>query len=377
MRETPKLSHDEQDPRIDLLREVITETSITPSALGRKLRKPASVIKEWLAGNGFPDNESALQLKEMLARTQQPALSAPRAVRPSLDSKVHCGDGRVYLSSLPDESIDLIVSDIPYGIGLDDWDVLHDNTNSAYMGSSAAQQKAGNIFKKRRKPINGWSNADKSIAAEYYEWCRSWSADWLRVLRPGGSAFVFSGRRLAHRCASALEDEGFNLRDILAWERTQAAFRAQRLSVIFQKRGALSEANRWNGWRVGNLRPTFEPIIWCFKPYDVTIADNMLDHNVGAMNVDAFQRLTGSTDNILKFGFDAGERGHHEAQKPVNLLRTLIELTTIRGQVVLDPFAGSGSTAVAAKACGRKYITVERDPTMCDVIKKRLEEGPT
>lgn len=61
------------------------------------------------------------------------------------------------MDKIDDNSIHMILSDIPYGIGIDDWDVLHDNKNSAYLGSSPAQQKAGNIFKKRGKPLNGWS----------------------------------------------------------------------------------------------------------------------------------------------------------------------------------------------------------------------------
>ncbi|MCZ2207938.1 hypothetical protein, partial [Cylindrospermopsis raciborskii] len=65
------------------------------------------------------------------------------------------------VKKLSDNSIHLILSDIPYGIGVEDWDVLHDNTNSAYLGTSPGQEKAGAVFKKRGKPINGWSEADR------------------------------------------------------------------------------------------------------------------------------------------------------------------------------------------------------------------------
>jgi site-specific DNA-methyltransferase (adenine-specific) len=67
------------------------------------------------------------------------------------------GDSVPLLKELPSAAVHLILSDIPYGIGAEDWDVLHDNTNSAFLGSSPAQEKAGAIFKKRGKPINGWS----------------------------------------------------------------------------------------------------------------------------------------------------------------------------------------------------------------------------
>ena len=78
-------------------------------------------------------------------------------------NEIYLGDCRGLLDQLEDDSIDNVISDIPYGISFDDWDVLHSNTNSALLGSSPAQTKAGKIFKARGKPLNGWSEADKKI----------------------------------------------------------------------------------------------------------------------------------------------------------------------------------------------------------------------
>ena len=78
-------------------------------------------------------------------------------------NQVILGNSISELKNINKDSIHLILSDIPYGIGVDTWDVLHDNTNSAYLGSSPAQEKAGAIFKKRGKPLNGWSDADRLI----------------------------------------------------------------------------------------------------------------------------------------------------------------------------------------------------------------------
>ena len=357
-----------------LLRFLMDATGITVSALARKLRVETAVIHSWIDGSSEPAGE-AIDRLQAFARQMESEVpdDKPRVVSPTLPSRLIHGDCLEVLKTLPDASVDLILSDIPYGIGLDDWDVLHANNNSAYLGASDAQTRAGKVFNKRRKPINGWSSADKAMSSEYYDWCRSWTGDWLRVLKPGGSAFLFCGRRFAHRAAAAMEDEGFNLRDTLAWIRPQAVFRAQRLSVVYQKRALLKAAERWEGWRVGNLRPVFEPIVWCFKPYTVTIADNMLDHHLGAMNVAALEQLTGRSDNVLRFGFEKGERGHHEAQKPLALMSALIELVTTPGQIVLDPFAGSGSTALAAKKLGRRYLAVERDECNFNVAKERLD----
>lgn len=283
-------------------------------------------------------------------------------------------DGIAAVKSLPTESVHLILSDIPYGIGADDWDVLHSNTNSALLGSSPAQQRAGAIFKRRGKPLNGWSEADKKIPLQYQQWCESFATDWLRILKPGASALVFAGRRLSHRCVVAFEDAGFTFRDSLAWLRESAPHRAQRLSVVYERRGDTESAERWQGWRVGNLRPTFEPVLWFVKPYPIgtTIADNVLVHGVGAFNEDRFVTYERLPDNVLRSGFAPGESGLHLAQKPMKLMRALIELTTQPGQLVLDPFCGSGSTLVAAKAADRHYLGYELDSESAKIAQNRL-----
>ena len=110
------------------------------------------------------------------------------------------------------------------------------------------------------------------------------------------------------------------------------------------------------------------------KPYTIgtTIADNVLAHGVGAFNEQAFLRYEQLPDNVLRSGFAKGEGGRHVAQKPVRLLRALIELTTLPGQIVLDPFCGSGSTLVAAKSAGREYLGFELEPEAVKIAEERL-----
>ncbi|TGK45449.1 site-specific DNA-methyltransferase, partial [Leptospira gomenensis] len=265
-------------------------------------------------------------------------------------NKIHLGDSINFLKSFPKNSIHLILSDIPYGIGFEDWDVLHNNTNSAYLGSSPAQEKAGAIFKKRGKPLNGWSEADRQIPIQYYQWCLKWAPTWYDILKPGGSAIIFAGRRLAHRAISALEDSGFTYKDMLSWNKEKAPHRAQRLSIIYDKRGDKRAAKSWDGWKVGNLRPIFEPILWFSKPYKIggTIADNVLNNGVGAFNEKAISKYKLTPDNIVNISSTNTDIGLHPAQKPLKLMQFLIELTTKENQLVLDPFAGSGTTCVAA-----------------------------
>jgi site-specific DNA-methyltransferase (adenine-specific) len=306
----------------------------------------------------------------MVAESFGPEIS----VMSPLPNQVTQIDGIDAVRQLPDNSVHLILSDIPYGIAAADWDVLHPNTNSALLGSSPAQQRAGDVFKQRGKPINGWSQADRQIPQEYHDWCAQWAGDWLRVLKPGGSALIFAGRRFSHRGITALEDAGFNYKDMLAWLRPKAPHRAQRLSVVYDRRGDQESADTWTGWRVGNLRPVFEPILWFTKPYKVgtTIADNVLQHGVGAWHETAFLQYVDRPDNVLTYGFASGESGLHPTQKPLKLMQALIELTTLPGQLVLDPFCGSGTTLLAAQKLGRYYMGFELSEAYVTIARTRL-----
>ena len=289
-------------------------------------------------------------------------------------NEVTVGDCREYLPMLEDSSVDLLLSDIPYGINSAGWDVLHNNTNSALLGQSPAQEGKP-LFKRRGKPINGWSQADRRLGKEYEDWCRSWARLVTPKMKDGASLFVFGGRRTIHHVINAFEDSGFLLRDLLAWRKPGAPVRAQRISLVFSRRGLKDAASRWRGWRVGNLPPAFEPIAWFVKPYRIggTIADNVLEHGVGAIN---FGACPAAPTNVLEFGFSRGETRVHQAQKPLRLMEFLIRLTTLENQLVLDPFLGSGTTAVAALRLGRRFVGMESDPGSALLSRERLAALP-
>lgn len=281
------------------------------------------------------------------------------------------GDCLKYIPQLTDNSIDLFLSDIPYGISLDDWDVLHSNTNSALLGQSPAQEgKSG--FKRRGKPINGWAQSDRNIGLEYQAWCNDWAEKVYPKMKKGSFLFVFGARRTIHRVVNAFEDAGFLLKDIIAWKKQSAHHRAQRLSIVLERRGLKDEADQWAGWRLGNLAPIWEPVAWFMKPYTIgsTITDNILENEVGAMNIDECQLSGTSPTNMLEFAFSKDEKRIHEAQKPLDLIKYLIQLTTKENQIVLDPFMGSGTTAVAAKTLKRNFIGFE---THAEFYQKSLE----
>lgn len=295
------------------------------------------------------------------------------------DNQVICENSIEYLKTIPDDYVHAIISDIPYGIGYDEWDVLHSNTNSAYGGSSSAQEKSG-LFKRRGKPLNGWSEADRRIPKEYQDWVSKWAEEWMRILKPGGSVFIFAGRQFSHRVITAFEDIGMTYKDMLSWEKEKAPHRAQRLSAIYERRGDQENTDQWSGWRVANLRPLFEPILWFQKPYKIggTIADNVLLHGVGAWNEKALENWNANTgsktySNIIRVSSDSRDRGIHPTQKPLALMKLLVELVTREGQLVLDPFCGSGTTIVACKELNRKGLGIESNPEYAEKANKRLE----
>lgn len=294
-------------------------------------------------------------------------------------NKLYLGDSNEIIKNIPDDSIHLILSDIPYGISYDDWDILHSNSNSALGGSSSAQKK-GTPFKRRGKPLNGWSKADKKIPLEYQQWCSQWANQWLRVLKPGASCFIFAGRRYAHRCIVALEDAGFTFKDMISWDKGRAMHRAQRVSSVFERRNDSENANEWEGWRLANTRPEFEPILWFQKPYPTgkTITDNIIEHQVGAWNPIAFEKYNigdyENSANMIKVKVYKNDHGLHETQKPLELMKFLIELTTKDGQKVLDPFMGSGTTCAAAKELNREYIGIELNESYYEIAKERLNK---
>ena len=290
---------------------------------------------------------------------------------------IHHGDAKELIKKLEPNSVDAVISDIPYGISFDAWDVLHENKNSALLGTSPSQKKAGKVFKSRGKPLNGWSEEDKKIPMEYYGWCKSWTEHLYPAVKPGGSLIIFAGRRLSHRAICAFEDTGFIFKDMIAWNKGKAPHRAQHISKVFERRKDEENAKSWEGWKVGNLRPLFEPILWFMNPYKIggTLADNILEFGVGAYHEEQILLYGQGSNNMITFPADQKvDSGLHPTQKPIRLMEYLVELVTRENQVVLDPFCGSGTTCLASKNLNRRYIGMERNNDYYQIALNRLKE---
>ena len=340
--------------------------------------------------------------------------------------QLHLGDCLDMLATLPDNSVDSIVTDPPYGL--------------SFMGKK-------------------WDYDVPSVAI--WEQC-------LRVLKPGGHLLAFAGTRTQHRMACRIEDAGFEIRDMIAWvygsgfpksldvsKAIDKAAGAEREVIgsykgasnigkestssyittesgtatdVFITAPATEAACQWSGWGTA-LKPALEPITMARKPLSGTVAETVLQHGTGGINVDGCRvgteiRLNQSAGNknlehrttvtpisshnetdgrecigrwpaniihdgsneaalALKSGarfFYTAKAGkddretdnNHPTVKPTTLMAYLCRLVTPPGGTVLDPFMGSGSTGKAATVNGFRFIGIERDPEYHKIAQARI-----
>jgi len=263
-------------------------------------------------------------------------------------------------------------------------------------------------------------------------------AECLRVLKPGGYLLAFAGTRTQHRMAVRIEDAGFEIRDMLAWMYGSGFPKSHNLDGEHQ------------GWGTA-LKPAMEPITMARKPFKATVAQNVQEWGTGAINIDGcrigereLRRLNragsigyggsepqgivddggigrwpanvmhdGSAEILQGMGEAARffytpkackddrddgcenhklvrrtdgrttehhtpnlrtteRRNFHPTVKPTDLMRYLCRMVTPTGGVVLDPFTGSGSTGRGAVLEGFRFIGCEMDADYIEIAKARI-----
>ena len=271
------------------------------------------------------------------------------------------------LKKLETDSVHLVLTDPPYFIdGLDaKWQ----------KGKPSATKATGSVG---GLPVGMKFDPAQGLALQKF--MHKVSAELSRILVPGGFFLSFSQPRLVHRMASGMEDAGFEIRDLYAWHFTHRAQMKAFSQSHFVDKMAVSAAEKKDikrklqGRKTPQLRPQFESIILAQKPKEGTFIENWLKYETGL--VDTTRMLDGtSPSTVMKVEKPAREeRDHgHMTPKPFQLLCHLIELFSMPEQVVLDPFLGSGSTAVAARKTGRSCIGIEIEQEYLTVTKRRLK----
>lgn len=184
-----------------------------------------------------------------------------------LDSVI-CGDALETLRGLPDASIDAIVTDPPAGIAFmgKDWDAFRRTHNPADVGRESVHGRMS------AHAPHSYGESDRGY---FIETMRAIFEECLRVLKPGGHALVWALPRTSHWTGTALEDAGFECRDVIShW-----------FGSGFPKSHNLT--GEWEGWGTA-LKPAAEFWWLCRKPLsEGTVAANVLAHGVGALNIEA------------------------------------------------------------------------------------------
>lgn len=277
------------------------------------------------------------------------------------------GDCRALFARIPDQSIDIGITDPPYFLGGmgDEWD------NAELQRRSRNPAKIGNL-----PPAMKF---DPQRGKDFQAFMADVSTELFRVLKPGGFCICFSQGRLYHRMAIAVEDAGFEVRELLGWVRPGLP-RAMKLDHFIDGRDDADAIRESIGGRkTPMINQTLEPMVLAQKPKDGTFIDNWMTHGVGL--VDTSQTLDGAFPQTLMSvarptkAEKAADDNDHLTVKPVALIEHLIRLFSKPGDTVLDPFAGSGSHGVAAVNTGRSFIGFERDPHNVEIIERRLRRA--
>jgi site-specific DNA-methyltransferase (adenine-specific) len=255
-----------------------------------------------------------------------------------LDGRVTllAGDCLEILAALPESSVDSVVTDPPYGLQFmgREWDKLWRNGTEA---DTAYVERTKGELTSRARNLPDYSASKPEQMQEFHE---AWARGALRVLRPGGHLVAFSSTRTCHRMVCAIEDAGFEIRDQLAWT----------FGSGFPK-----SRNIGNGWGTA-LKPAWEPICLARKPLIGTVAANVLEHGVGALNIDGC-RIEGAPPSVPQpsfnsptgnvYGFQTGE-GRNGAMSaaigrwPANLIHD-------GSEEVVAAFPESGAPCGSAK----------------------------
>lgn len=277
------------------------------------------------------------------------------------------GDCRLHLKDVAEKTISLILTDPPYFIdGMsNDWDNEKLNRRKSKAGAIGGLP-VGMKF----DPLQGY---------ELQKFLKPIAKEWMRILKPGGFALVFAQPRLSHHVAIALEEQGFEIRDLIAWKYEGQA-KAFSQDHFIKKRKDLNEdekaeiIQKLGGRKTPQLKPQMEMIILAQKPKEGRFVDNWLNYQAGLIDINLpFLESSRFPGNVIPHAKTRKSYGHL-TPKPVELLRHLIRIFSYDhpDTLILDCFAGSGSTGEAAILENRSFLGYEINQSYCNIANDRL-----
>jgi site-specific DNA-methyltransferase (adenine-specific) len=193
-----------------------------------------------------------------------------------------------------------------------------------------------------------------------------WASEARRVLAPHGSLWLFGSLRSL--IASSAELAGWTLAQDLIWEKHNgSSSAADRFRRVHEQVAQFYPSDR--AWADVYKKPLFTS--------DATarvVRRKQRPPHWGELGESVYISEDGGPRLMRSVMFFRSEHGRaeHETQKPVAIISPLIEYSCPAGGVILDPFAGSGTTGIAARQCGRNAILIERDPQYAEMARRRI-----
>ncbi len=204
------------------------------------------------------------------------------------------------------------------------------------------------------------SYKDQRPDEEYIEWCKLWLDELVRVTKPTGSIFVHNIPRWLTYYATILNEAVF-FRHWIAWDAMSNPLGKTLLPAHY---GILFYTKRPKDFKFYEVRAPHKKCRVCdsyLKDYGGK-KDQM--HPFGALVSDVWTDIHRIRHNV--------RRDEHPCQLPIHLLERIVLMSTDPGDIILDPFMGTGTTAIAAKALGRHYIGLELDPMYKKIAEDKL-----
>ena len=242
-------------------------------------------------------------------------------------NRIYCEDALQGLARIPDASIDLLLADPPYGLGKD----------------------YGN-------------DSDKLESSAYLRWMESWIDAALPKLKPNGSLYIFLTWRYSPEIFVMLKQRMTMVNEIV-WDR--------RVPSMGGSTRSYTSVHDTIGFFVKQKGYYFD-LDAIRIPYDAeTKKARSRSIFVGAkwLEIGYNPKDIWSVSRIHK---ENPERADHPTQKPLEIVERMVKASCPPGGVILDPFMGTGTAAVAAQRCGRNFVGFELNPSYCEIITRRL-----
>jgi len=260
-----------------------------------------------------------------------------------MQSKIINKDALKALPELPDESIDLIFADPPYWMRVNG--VLERVEGTSYDGCE-----------------DSWDNQFSTLE-EYESFTRQWLRECKRVLKKDGSIWVIGSMQCIYTIGGIMQQLGYWFINDVIWHK----------------------ANPTPNFRGTRLNNSHETLIWAAKSDKSRYTFNYKtakELNFDSVTFEEHKKgVRKQMGTVWKIGICQGkerlkeESGQklHSTQKPEELLYRIITVSSMPGDVVLDPFGGTMTTAAMAKKSGRRYIMIEKDESYCRYGQERID----